>query len=323
MKKAFHPAPILVLLLATLCPVADCRAAAAPDRLVLKIGASKAQATLPLLRLVDAGSLGDAVDIKLDIWLSPEQLVAMAQGGEHHLFTLPLTLAARLRGKGIDIRLTNVNTWGGIALVTSNPAIASWASLRGRVMHVPQRSSPPDILTRYFLDRVGLAAGSDVRFVHAAQSELARLLMAGRIENAVLLEPHASLAASDPALRLAFDFEEEWRRIHGPDSRLPTLGFGGMGGFLEANRDLAARFERAYAEALEWVLANPAEAGRLAARTLGLRADMVEKALPRLGLRYVDAPSAMADVQRYFEVLRDFSPSALGDALPDATLYWR
>ena len=52
---------------------------------------------------------------------------------------------------------------------------------------------------------------------------------------------------------------------------IPNAGFGALASFTEENPELAARFEKAYEESLEWVLEHPEEAAALAEEHLGMK----------------------------------------------------
>lgn len=285
----------------------------------INIALSHTAAALPVLRMAESGALGPDMNIDITVWNAPEQLLAMAQKGRHDYYVLPLTLAARLYAKGIPLRITNVSAWGGIALVTSDPAVKQWSDLPGRQIHVPRQSSPPDALFRYFLHHYGIDE-SGIRFVYSTIPEIAQLVRTGRIDTAVIMEPQTTAALTDTA-HIAIDFENEWRKIHGAETAIPSLGFGGMARFLDDNPELAERFEQAYAEACEWVVAYPAEAGALAEKYLSLPASLIEKAMPRLGLRYVEAAKAKPMVETFFSVLHEDSPAMVGGRIPDAAFY--
>jgi ABC-type nitrate/sulfonate/bicarbonate transport systems, periplasmic components len=303
-----------------LCPAAE----KSDSRPTIHIGVSRAPASLPVLYMIEYDVLGDLAELKSQLWSAPEQLLAMVQGRRHQFFTLPVTLAARLHNKGFDIRLTNVSGWGLAYLVTTDPAVRGWKDLSGKTVHVPPRSSPPDALFRYFLDLNGLRPDKDVFFVHAPNMEIAHLLGAGRITNAVLVEPQATAAEMmNVDAETALDFSREWRVEHGKNAALPSLGFGGMAAFVDANPELTRAIEAAYREGVEWVNANPGKAGALAEKYLGIKSDVVTTAVPRLGLRYRSATDAENDLTLLFQILFDFSPSLIGDAVPDATLYWQ
>lgn len=313
---------IFSLLIAFLIPASRCGGGEALPATIV-VGASKAPSTLPLLRMMENRDLGD-VDIRLEVWVAPEQLIAMTQDDAYHFYSLPLTVAAKLHSRGVGVALTNVGVWGGVSLVTADPAIRDWPDLRGKTVHVPHRSSPPDTLTRFFLRRAGLDPERDVTVVHSLVPEMAQLLKAGRMDSAVLIEPRITVALDgSPRLRVAFDYGEEWRKALGAGAMLPSLGFGGNARFLAAHPELAARFEQAYEKALLWVLEHPDEAGRLAEKHLGLPAAATALAVPRAGLAYRSAAEARADVEAFYRVLLEFTPATIGDRIPDATFFWQ
>ena len=175
---------------------------------------------------MEAGLLGENVTIDLNVWNSPEELLAMVQGGEHDLYAFPLTVVSTLYNKGLDVRLMNVNTWGVTYFMTTDPAFETWADLAGKTVYIPLQSSPPDALTQYFLNEAGLTVGEDVEIVYASTAEVAALLASGEAEYATLIEPQVTSAMSQNSeVRRALSFEEEVaaghrHRHHDPQRRL-------------------------------------------------------------------------------------------------------
>lgn len=295
----------------------------AKEETVLRIGIPKAPPALPVLRLMDAGLLGEEVRVELDIWDAPEQLIAMVQDGKHDMFAFPLTVAAKLYNKGIDVRLTNVNTWGVTYFMTSDLNLTQWSQLKEKTVYVPLQSSPPDALTQFFLREAGLIPGEDVEIIYSSTSEISQMLAAGTISYAVLIEPQATAARlKNENVRVAFSFEEEWQRVRQDDSLVPNAGFGTTQDFALRHPEFVESFERAYEEALNWVLANPKEAGRLAEQTLGLKAELVEEAIPNMGLNYRSAKEAKADLDSFYQLLSDFDPQMIGGSIPDEAMYY-
>lgn len=294
------------------------------EPMTLTLGVPTAPPTLPILYMMEEGLLGENVTIELDIWDQPEQLLAMVQDGEHDMFAYPLTVAGKLYNKGIDVVLTNVNTWGVTYFMTTDPDFTDWSQLEGKTVYVPLQSSPPDALTQYFLGQAGLTVGEDVEIIYVSTSECAQLLASGQAEYATLIEPQVTAAMQkNEDLRVAFSFEEEWQKIKGEDSSLPNAAFGTTASFVEENPEFVAAFESIYEEALNWVLKNPEEAGELAAKYLDLDADVVAAAIPNMGLQYVNAYDAMDDVTEFYELLNDFDSTMIGGAIPDEGLYYK
>ena len=291
---------------------------------VVRIAVPQAPPALPVLRMIESGAMRGLADLQITVWTAPEQLIAMVQDGNHHMFAFPLTVAAKLHNKGVGIKLTNVNTWGVTYFVTSDPDCASWGDLKGKTLFVPMKSSTPDALTQYFLGRAGLKPGRDLEVVYSTMPEIAQLLRSGKAHYATLLEPQVTGALSgNPSLRVPFSFEGEWQKIKGDESMIPNAGFGATTAFIDANPELVRAFEREYEKATNWVLEHPEEAGKLAEDHLGLRAATISAAIPRLGLHYKGADAASAEVEELFRLLFDFSPDMVGKKIPDATLYWK
>ncbi len=293
------------------------------EAVTLKLGVPKAPPTLPVLHMIEEGMLGENVTIELDVWDAPEKLIAMVQDGEHDMFAFPLTVVAKLYNKGLPVRLTNVNTWGVTYFVTTDPELTEWSQLKGKTVYVPLQSSPPDALTQFFLNNAGLKVGEDVEIVYSTTAEISQMLAAGTIEYATLIEPQVTAAKmNNSAVRVAFSFEDEWKKVKGDDSIVPNAGFGTTADFIEANPELVAEFEAAYEESLNWVLENPAEAGALAEKYLGLKSALVEKAIPNMGLIYESAMDAKPDLDGFYQLLNDFDESMIGAKVPDEEMYY-
>lgn len=296
---------------------------ATQEPVTLKIGVPTAPPALPLLYMIENQSLGEQVTIELDVWNSPEQLIAMVQDGGHDMFAFPLTVVAKLYNKGMDVSLMNVNTWGVTYFLTSDSEFETWTDLKGKTVYVPLQSSPPDALTQYFIHEAGLKVGEDVNIVYASTPEVTSLLASGEAVYATQIEPQATAALiQNQDVRRALSFETEWQRVTESDTMIPNAGFGAMGSFIEESPELAAQFQAAYEEGLQWVLDNPKEAAALAEEKLGMKAAMVEKAIPNMGLHYKTAQDAKAELEVFYQLLNDFDATMIGGKLPDEGMYY-
>ena len=295
----------------------------AAEPVTISVGVPTAPPALPVLHMMEAGLLGENVTIDLNVWNSPEELLAMVQGGEHDLYAFPLTVVSTLYNKGLDVRLMNVNTWGVTYFMTTDPAFETWADLAGKTVYVPLQSSPPDALTQYFLNEAGLTVGEDVEIVYASTAEVAALLASGEAEYATLIEPQVTSAMNQNSeVRRALSFEDEWQRVTGTDTMIPNAGFGTTQGFIDENPELTEQFQAAYAESVQWVLDHPAEAAALAEEHLGMKAAVVEAAIPNMGLTFKSAQDAWGELDTFYNLLNDFDPSMIGGKLPNDGLYY-
>ncbi|MFT4006975.1 MAG: ABC transporter substrate-binding protein [Lacrimispora sp.] len=296
---------------------------AAADPITITLGVPASPPTLPILRMKESKALGENVELKLDIWSEPETLIAMTQDGAHDMFAFPLTVVSTLYNKGVGIRLMNVNTWGVTYFITSDPEFKTWTDLKGKTLYVPLQSSPPDALSQYFLSEAGLTVGTDVNIVYGSSSEIASLLGSGEAEYGVMLEPLVTkILQSNENLRIAFSFEEEWQRANHTDTKIPNAGFGAAQKFIDENPELTAQFQKSYEEAIKWVNENPAEAGVLAEKYLGLPAKVVEKAIPNMGLEFKKTGDAKEELDMLYQLLFDFNPKMIGGKIPDSGMYY-
>lgn len=296
----------------------------APNKPVtISVGVPTAPPALPVLHMMEDRLLGENVTIDLNIWGAPEELLAMVQGGEHDMYAFPLTLVSSLYNKGMDVRLMNVNTWGVTYFMTTDPDFKSWSDLAGKTVYIPLRSSPPDALTQYFLNEAGLQIGRDVEVFYATTAEVGALLASGEAQYATLIEPQVTTAMKkNPDVRRALSFEEEWQRATGTDTMIPNAGFGTTQSFIDENPELTAQFQQAYAESVQWVVDNPAEAAALAEKYLDLKAPMVQAAIPNMGLHFKTAQDAKGELDAFYELLHSFDPSMIGGKLPDSGMLY-
>jgi hypothetical protein len=95
------------------------------------------------------------------------------------------------------------------------------------------------------------------------------------------------------------------------------------GAFAANNPVFMTALLAAYQQSLEWVRANPAEAGTLAEKhELGLRAPFVAASIPRSNFVYVSAMEARPSIEALFRVFLEYAPSSIGGKLPGANFYY-
>jgi NitT/TauT family transport system substrate-binding protein len=89
--------------------------------------------------------------------------------------------------------------------------------------------------------------------------------------------------------------------------------------------EVIAAFEREYAAAVDWMLANPEEAGKLVEiqlPQLGLKAAVMTASMKGITWKYTPAAEARADLEAFFTALTELSPQVIGGKLPDDGFYY-
>ncbi|SHH26885.1 ABC transporter substrate-binding protein [Tepidibacter thalassicus] len=293
------------------------------EEIKIVISGPKAPPTFPLLRMIETKALGENVKIDFKIWNGVEELLTIATNSEYGFLAVPVNTAAKLYNKGVDIKLTNVNTWGVMYLSTTDSKCNHWEDLKGKKLYVPFKSAPPDIVTQYFLEEYGLKVGKDVDIIYSTPSEIAQMVKAGEVEYAMNIEPFITASKMEnEKLRVIFDYMKEWKKIKGSEYDIPNAGIVTNNKFLKEHKELVKLFEKEYEKALIWTLENPKEAAQLVEKYLGLNKDLIEKSMPTLGLKYKHSNNAKKDLKKYYETLLNFKADSIGGKIPNEDYYY-
>jgi NitT/TauT family transport system substrate-binding protein len=171
----------------------------------------------------------------------------------------------------------------------------------------------------------GLKPDIDVIFGYSlAYPEIAQSLIAGRVSLALLPEPFATMARSgNPNLRVIGNIQDEWVKAGG-EGNFPMTAFVLDGDWARSHPQGVAALLEALKDSIEWVVANPADAGALVEKhDLGLRAPVVAAAVPRSNYVYIPAAEARSSLESLYRVFLEFAPQSIGGALPKDDFYYR
>ncbi len=295
----------------------------AKENIVIRVGAPKAPPIFPILRMMEEKSLGENVDIQLDFWETPEQLIGMIQNDTNQMYAFPLTVIAKLYNKGLGVQLTNVDTWGVAYLMSSDENVKGWQDLKGKQLYIALQSSPPDIMTQYFLKEAGLSK-EDVEIIYVSKTELAQMMIAGKVENGVNIEPLISqITMKNPDMKVVLSLQDEWQKSGREGKMIPTAGIGTSDKFAKEHHDLVVQFEEEYKKALEWVVENPEKAGELAEAKLGIKKQVIIKAIPNIDMFYKNAQDSKEELDEFYKLLFEFNPKTVGGKIPDENMYFK
>jgi NitT/TauT family transport system substrate-binding protein len=317
---------IAMLALLTFLLVAGCgqdnskkqESPAMPEKIVIQ--APLAPPTTPLLKFAKDGTLNGA-KLELIIYKSVEEATTRIAKGEADFTVLPLNVAAKLYNKQVEISLANVSTWGILYLLTTDSQVSSWQDLKGKELYVGAQGSSPDVLTQYFISKNGMKAG-DIKLSYLTSPEIAQLMINGLVKNAVLPEPQATqVIINNSQARIARDFFADWQTFEGKDAKLPQAGMVVRNEFAASYPKAVSDFQKAYKEAVEWTVANPAEAASLAAANMNTPAPVFIKSMERTSLFFTTGTEASGDVKTYLSRLLDISPDMVGGKLPDEKFF--
>ena len=201
-----------------------------------------------------------------------EEATTRVVKGDADFTVLPVNVASKLYSRDVDISLANVSTWGILYLVSLDEGVASWEDLKGSQLYVGARGSTPDVLTQYLLRQAGLKEG-DVELIYSGSPEIAQMIINGLARHAVLPEPLVTqVLMKNQQARVIRDYFADWQLYEGEGVRLPQAGMVVRNDFTRLHPEAVVDFQRAYAEAMDWVVANPGEAATLVEANLQLPA---------------------------------------------------
>lgn len=293
-------------------------------KIIIKIGVPKASPAIPLLYMKDYNVLGENIEIDIQIWNNPEQLIAMTQDESYNILAMPMTVLAKLYNKGIDIKLLNISTWNLAYFVTTDKTIKTWHDLKSKTIYVPHKSSTPDILTQFFIKNANLKPNEDINIRYLSPSEITQLLVTGKIEYATLTEPNITMAkAKNNDIEILFNFNDEWKKLKNSNLDIPNAGFAAHTRFINENKELINNFLIEYKKAVDWVLENSEEASVLAEQYLSFNKENIKKSIHLLGLDSKMAVDSKGDLNNFYELLLNFDSSTIGGKIPNDDIYYQ
>jgi NitT/TauT family transport system substrate-binding protein len=286
---------------------------------------------IPLAYMTVNNKLADvAKKTELLIWANADQLKAMVAGKQGDFVTVPSNNSAIFYNKGLELKLLDISVWNITYLVTTDPDAASFTDIKGQSLVVSLQGSVPDVMFQYIAKKEGLDPQKDFDLRYATDpTQAAQLLLSGKVENAVLSEALATAAilqtkSAEKPLRRALAFDKAWAQAAGGSATSPIAGTVATASVMD-KPEVVAAFLREYEAAVEWMLANPEEAGKLIETELpdlGLKAAPMTASLKSITWKFTPAAKARASLEAFYQALSELSPEVIGGKLPDDGFYY-
>jgi NitT/TauT family transport system substrate-binding protein len=276
-----------------------------------------------MIRLFENIPVIPGYNVNVEAIAQADLVAAKFIAGEAKIGLLPPNIAAKIASSGIKIQIAAVTGMGMLSLLSSDPSVRSIDDLRGREIEVAVRGATPDYVIRKILLSRGIDPDNDVKLNYSlGPPEIAQALIAGRVSLALLPEPFATMAMQGRGISVVGNIQQEWEKITG--SSFPMTVLVVNGDFASANKNFVNTI-LGYAEnSVEWVVANPLQAGQLVEKyELGMNASVVQAAIPRSNYVFVPAQQARASLEALFSVFLEFAPVSIGGALPSDNFYYR
>ena len=245
--------------------------------------------------------------------------------GDLDMACVPANLASVLYNKteGEIITLA-VNTLGVLYIVENGNAVSSMADLAGKTIVAAGKGSTPEYALRYLLTENGIDPDTDVTIDWKSEhAECVAALASGSATIALLPQPFVTVAQTKiENLRVALDLTAEWDALDN-GSGLITGVVVARKAFVEEHPAAVDTFLRNYAESVDWVNSNTADAAALISE-FGIveAAPIAEKALPHCNIVCITGEEMGTKLSGYLQVLFDAEPTSVGGKLPGEDFYY-
>lgn len=293
----------------------------AEDPVTVRVAALKGPTAMGMVKLMsdsDAAAesgeetTGNTYDFTLAA--SADEVSPKLMQGELDIACVPANLASVLynRTDGGIVTLA-VNTLGVLYIVENGNSVQSMADLAGRTIAASGKGSTPEYALRYLLSENGIDPDTGVTIDWKSEhSECVAALASGAATIAMLPQPFVTVVQTQlPDLRVALDLTEEWDALDN-GSALLTGVVVARADFVEEHPAAVEEFLTSYAESVEWVNANTAEAAELIGGYDIVDAAVAEKALPYCNIVCITGSEMKDMLSGYLQVLFDAAPASVG-----------
>ena len=280
------------------------------------VAALKGPTAMGLVKLMSDAESGAELtnDYTFTLAASADEVSPKLMQGELDIACVPANLAAVLYQKtGGEIVTLGINTLGVLYIVENGNAVTSMADLAGKTIVASGKGSTPEYALRYLLRENDVDPdGGVVIDWKSEHSECVSALATGAATIAMLPQPFVTVAQSKlQDLRVALDLTEEWDALDNGSALLT--------GVVVARKDVVGEnpaaidaFLADYAQSVEWVNANTADAAALIGDYGIVDAAVAEKALPACNIVCITGAEMKEKLSGYLQVLFEEDPSSVG-----------
>ena len=291
------------------------------EKVTIRLGGLKGPTSMGMVKLLaDAEEGLTANDYTFTMAASAPDLTPQFIKGELDILAVPVNLGATLYANTDGgVMLLAASTLGVLYITEFNgETVQSLADLQGKTVYATGKGSTPEYFLRYLLAENGLDLDTDVTVEWKSEpSEVVALLKAENGGIAMLPQPYVTAAAAQlgEGFRAAVSLSEAWDALDN-GSRCVTAGVVVRTEFAEAHPEAVEAFLAEMAESVDWVNADPADAGEICGALNIVKAPIAAKAIPNCNLVCLTGEEMISAATGTLETLFALNPSAVGGALP-------
>lgn len=252
-----------------------------------------------------SSALGDIAQI--EVYPSPNEAVAKLIKGELDMIALPANAAASLYNKGVGIKVLAIIGEGMLSIIGTNE--------NSKTLSVPGAGGTPDHMATLLYPEY------EKEYSVTAPAQLAQLLIAGKVELAILPEPFVTMVISKNSnIKIVSNVQERWTKLTG-QNQFPMSVLVVKDTFAQDHPVLIQKVKEAYKNSIQTILDDPTAVGKRIEELGIMKAEMATPALSNCALTFKEESEAKEELLSYYETLLTLAPDAIGGKLPDDGLW--
>lgn len=245
---------------------------------------------------------------------------------ELDLAIVPSNMAAIAYNKTSNYQILGTVGKGSFYLVSSDESVTGIdSSLVGKEVGNIGKGLTPDITVQALLKKQNIDPSSITFNYSNEASDLISLLATNKLSTAIVPEPALSgLITKNPNLKIIASANDTWKEIFKNENGYPQSTLIVKKDFASENPEFIDSFIDLLEKDINYINENPKDAGSFAGDFgVNIKSPILEKAIERTNLKYIDIANSKSDYDSYFETLLSFNPKVLGGKIPDKDIYYK
>ncbi|MDU6359263.1 MAG: MqnA/MqnD/SBP family protein [Clostridiales bacterium] len=289
----------------------------------LEVAALNGPTGIGMVQMLEEMEGAENPKYNIALYQSPDEIVGKVVSGELDIACVPSNLGAVLYNKTEGgIKLLGMNTLGVLYIVENGQTVQNIEDLKGKTILSSGKDSTPEFVLNYILNEAGLVPGEDVTVEFMGNhSDIASKLMAEEGTIALLPQPFVTtVLAKNENIRMAIDVNEAWNNLNQMD--LPMGIIIANANVVKDNAKGIEAFLKDYETSVKFVDENLEDAVALVEK-FGIvpNAALAKVAIPKCNIVYRDSSASKDSLNKFYEILEQANPKAVGGKLPDEAFY--
>ena len=289
----------------------------------LEVAALNGPTGIGMVQMLEEMEGAENPKYNIALYQSPDEIVGKVVSGELDIACVPSNLGAVLYNKTEGgIKLLGMNTLGVLYIVENGQTVQNIEDLKGKTILSSGKDSTPEFVLNYILNEAGLVPGEDVTVEFMGNhSDIASKLMVEEGTIALLPQPFVTtVLAKNENIRMAIDVNEAWNNLNQMD--LPMGIIIANANVVKDNAKGIEAFLKDYETFVKFVDENLEDAAALVEKFgIVTNAALAKVAIPKCNIVYRDSSASKDSLNKFYEILEQANPKAVGGKLPDEAFY--